>query len=67
MNQCGSLLYMRLLGVVKLTLLVPVVNALMFVVTLIVGYLVGEQIQRGVVIGSCLVVTGVSLCLATEI
>merc|ERR1712080_133771 len=66
-NQCGSILYMRMLGLVELTLLVPVVNSLTFLFTTVVGHLLGENINKGVVCGSCLIMCGVTFCVITKI
>jgi len=67
LNQCGSLLYMRTLGLVDMTLLVPLVNGLTFVVTLLVGHSLGERMNKGAVVGSSMVVLGITLCVIAKI
>lgn len=66
-NQCGSVLYMRTLGICELTIIVPLVNSLTFLFTSITGFLLGEKFNVGVIIGSCFIMLGVSICVLSKI
>ena len=62
LNQSGSIFYNILVAKLDLSVAVPVVNSLTFLVTILVGMLLNEPISRMKVFGTALVVAGVSLC-----
>lgn len=66
-NQSGSLLYYFTLGQADLSLAVPITNSLTFLVTTVVGHLLGEKVTSnwtyaGVITVAC----GVGLCVASK-
>lgn len=64
-NLSGSSVFYYLLGDAELTLAVPITNALSFVMTFLVGYLLGEELgTKQEIIGIGLILAGVILCVA---
>lgn len=66
-NQSGSVFYTLLVAKVDLSLAVPVVNALTFFFTIVVGCFYGEKMKENVVFGSFLVLLGVTLCIVDKL
>lgn len=64
LNQCGSLLYYKLLATSNLTLSVPICNALALVFSSMTGFLLGERVDKPMraALGSALVSVGVGIC-----
>lgn len=67
LNQSGSVFYNILVAKLDLSVAVPVVNSLTFLITIIVGMLLNEPITKMKVFGSVLVISGVSLCVIDKI
>uniref|UniRef100_A0A7S2XTA2 EamA domain-containing protein n=1 Tax=Attheya septentrionalis TaxID=420275 RepID=A0A7S2XTA2_9STRA len=65
LNQCGSLLYYKLLATEDLTLSVPICNALALLFSSFTSYALGERVDKPyrAALGSILVTVGVGLCL----
>ncbi|KAF7993885.1 hypothetical protein HCN44_011154 [Aphidius gifuensis] len=62
-NQCGSLLYVFVLGQTDLSLAVPVTNSLTFVFTAIAGWLKGEEKAHiNTYIGTLMILLGTTMC-----
>ena len=67
-NQSGSLLYYLTIATADISLAVPITNALTFLVTMLVGRWMGEEIgSYRTHAGIVLVVCGVALCVAAKI
>lgn len=66
LNQCGSVFYYITLGKTNLSITVPVVNSMTFVVTVIVGYFLGEKLNKRVLFGSAMITFGVTLCIVEK-
>lgn len=68
LNQCGSVLYYLTIGQAELSLAVPLANSLTFLVTSVVGVLLGEAVHstRGY-LGILLVTSGVTLCVLEKV
>ncbi|NXA97174.1 TM234 protein, partial [Melanocharis versteri] len=65
LNQAGSLLFYLTLASTDLSLAVPLCNSLAFIVTLVTGRMLGEDIGgKRAVAGMLLTLLGVSLCVA---
>lgn len=64
LNQCGSVLYAAMLGNADLTIVVPVCNALTFVITALTSYYIGEPITSIPLLfaGSVFILAGSFLC-----
>uniref|UniRef100_T2M7W5 Transmembrane protein 234 n=1 Tax=Hydra vulgaris TaxID=6087 RepID=T2M7W5_HYDVU len=60
LNQCGSIIYMITLGSLHLSITVPVVNGLTLLITVWVGILLHEKINTEVILGSALIIFGVT-------
>ena len=67
LNQSGSVFYNILVAKLDLSVAVPVVNSLTFLITILVGILLNEPITKMKVFGAVLVVSGVSLCVIDKI
>lgn len=67
LNQSGSVFYNILVAKLDLSVAVPVVNSLTFLITILVGMLLNEPITKKKVFGSLLVISGVSLCVIDKI
>lgn len=66
-NQSGSILYYFTLGQADLSLAVPITNSLTFLVTTIVGRLIGEKITSyWTYAGVFTVLCGVGLCVLSK-
>ncbi|XP_072045226.1 transmembrane protein 234-like [Amphiura filiformis] len=62
-NQSGSIVFYLTLASAELSLAVPITNSLTFLVTTVTGYLMGENIGgKETILGMCLVLAGVTLC-----
>ena len=68
LNQLGSLLFVKLLGEAPLSIAVPACNALTFVFTAGVSWLLGERSRRPLraAAGSCLVLAGLTICVHSK-
>ncbi|MBN3305216.1 TM234 protein, partial [Amia calva] len=67
-NQSGSLVYYLTLARTDLSLAVPVTNSLTFLFTLLTGRLLGEEIGgKNAVLGMCLTMLGVTLCVVSSV
>ena len=67
-NLSGSLLYYYTLARADISLSVPITNSLTFLVTTLVGRLLGERIRSvWTYIGTILVVCGVAMCVASKL
>ncbi|XP_072211320.1 transmembrane protein 234 [Excalfactoria chinensis] len=65
LNQCGSLLFYLTLASAELSLAVPLCNSLALIVTLVTGWILGEDIGgKRAVAGMLLTLLGVTLCVA---
>ncbi|KAJ8287416.1 hypothetical protein COCON_G00000750 [Conger conger] len=68
LNQSGSVVYYFTLATTDLSLAVPVANSLTFLVTLLTGMILGEEVGgKRAVVGMCLTTLGVTLCVASSI
>ena len=68
LNQLGSLLFVKLLGEAPLSIAVPACNALTFVFTAGVGWMLGERSKRParVAAGIGLVLAGLTMCVHSK-
>ena len=68
LNQAGSACYAVLLGQIDLTLALPLCNSLAFVVTAIVGSLLGEKVESPglLFLGATFVLSGVYVCVQSQ-
>ena len=67
-NQSGSVLYYFTLSQADISLAVPITNSLTFLVTSLVGRLLGEKIQSNLTyIGMVMVLCGVALCVISKV
>jgi hypothetical protein len=68
LNQAGSAFYAVLLGQIDLTLALPLCNSLAFVVTAIVGSLLGEKVESPglLFLGATFVLSGVYVCVQSQ-
>ena len=67
LNQSGSIFYNLLIARLDLSLAVPVVNALTFFMTILIGIVLHEPITKTKIIGSVLILTGVSFCIVDKL
>ncbi|KAL2098939.1 hypothetical protein ACEWY4_005419 [Coilia grayii] len=68
LNQGGSVVYYFTLASTELSLAVPVVNSLTFLITLLTGRLLGEDFGgKRAVFGMLLTMLGVSLCIFSSV
>ncbi|XP_063080324.1 transmembrane protein 234 [Engraulis encrasicolus] len=68
LNQGGSVVYYFTLASTELSLAVPVVNSLTFLITLLTGQLLGEDFGgKRAVFGMLLTMAGVSLCIFSSV
>lgn len=68
LNQSGSVLYYFTLSQVDISLAVPITNSLTFLVTTLVGRLMGEKIHSSwTYLGIMLVLCGVVLCVLSKV
>ncbi len=64
-NQFGSVAFYVLLSQLPLTLVVPVVNSLTFLVTAVCGFAIGEPVYSLTLwFGAALIVLGIAICLS---
>lgn len=68
LNQCGSLLYYKLLASSDLTFAVPVCNALSLVFSFFTSFCLGERVDKPLQAlgGAALVMTGIAVCMASR-
>ena len=68
LNQSGSVLYYFTLSQSDISLAVPITNSMTFLVTGLVGRLMGERLSsRWTYVGMAMVLSGVALCVASKI
>uniref|UniRef100_A0A914WXW9 Transmembrane protein 234 n=1 Tax=Plectus sambesii TaxID=2011161 RepID=A0A914WXW9_9BILA len=66
-NQMASVLFIVLLASLPLTVVVPVVNSLTFLVTAVVGFLLGEPTASfRLWLGTYCILIGIGICLYTS-
>lgn len=68
LNQCGSVLFLYLLGNTPLSLASPLCNGLTFVTTALMSYYIGEHVNINMytVAGCTLIVTGFAICIQQQ-
>jgi drug/metabolite transporter (DMT)-like permease len=68
LNQCGSLIYYKLLSHLELTLAVPICNALALVFSGITSFALGERVDKPwrAMTGASLVILGVAVCISSN-
>lgn len=62
-NQSASILYFWTLANIELSVVVPVVNSLTFIFTVVTGVMLKERLNRETLFGSILITIGVMLCI----
>lgn len=68
LNQSGSLIYYLTIGRAEISLAVPITNSLTFLVTTVVGRLLGEKTQSNLTyLGIALVLCGITLCVLSKV
>jgi drug/metabolite transporter (DMT)-like permease len=63
-NLSGSSVFYYLLGDADLSLAIPITNSLTFVMTFFAGFLLGEKITSREIMGICLILLGVVICVS---
>ncbi|XP_026134097.1 transmembrane protein 234-like [Carassius auratus] len=68
LNQSGSFVFYFTLASTDLSLAVPMVNSLTFLFTLLMGKLLGEEVEgKRAVLGMLLIMSGVTACVLSSV
>ena len=67
LNQCGSVIFYRLLAISDLTLAVPICNALALTFGSIMAWILGERVDNPfrAIFGCIMITLGVCICMAS--
>jgi uncharacterized membrane protein len=66
LNQCGSILYYKVLADSDLTLAVPICNSMTLVFSIVTSFALGERVDKPLraTLGAALVMAGVGICIS---